>query len=423
MDLDHLSDDELRGRLRCLSGHERRLLADLLRHLAQADKRRASDGWGFPSLFAYCTEELRYSEASAYKRITAARAAARCPALLDLLEGGRTHLEAILILAPHLTEDNAADLLARADGKSKREVEVLVAELAPRPDIRDCVMRLPDPAALPGHTSPSVANLAGASSALIAPASPSAPVGDPAAPPNGDGTAIPSWPALPAASPTAAAGILPARETTALARERLRPLSPGRVHFGFTGSESLRAKLERIRDLLLHKHPGGRLEDVIGEMAEVFLDAKDPERRAIRREARRRSERRQEARWNAPGPDTGGPAAARTDRAIPQAVRAQAWIRDGGRCAFVAKDGRRCAQRGGLEFDHIIPRALGGPSGCVDNVRLLCRAHNQFAARECFGPGLVGPHRRNSGTGGRKTDPGPIQRNERPIGENAPRPP
>lgn len=421
MDLNLLSDGELRDRLRCLSGHERRLLADLLRHLAQADKRRASDGWGFPSLFAYCTEELRYSEASAYKRITAARAAARYPALLGLLERGRTHLEAILILAPHLTTDNAADLLARADGKSKREVEVLVAELAPRPDIRDCVMRLPDPASLPGRTSPGRAMLGGAPSALIEPASSSVPTGNPVPPPGNDGTAILSWPPLPTASPTATAshGILPARETTALPRERLRPLSPGRVHFGFTGSEDLRAKLERIKELLLHKHPGGRLEDVIGEMAEVFLDAKDPERRAIRRETRRRSERRPEAGRDAPGRDAGGPAAAHPDRTIPRAVRAQAWARDGGRCAFVAKDGRRCAERGVLEFDHIIPHALGGPSDCVDNVRLLCRAHNQFAARECFGPDLVGPHRRSS----RMTDPGPLRRSDGSVEKDAPRPP
>ncbi|HUS64782.1 MAG TPA: hypothetical protein VMZ28_09585, partial [Kofleriaceae bacterium] len=50
------------------------------------------------------------------------------------------------LLRPHLTRENAGDLLARADGKSKRQVQVLVAEVAPRPDMAPVVRRLPTPA-------------------------------------------------------------------------------------------------------------------------------------------------------------------------------------------------------------------------------------------------------------------------------------
>jgi hypothetical protein len=65
-------------------------------------------------------------------------------------------------------------------------------------------------------------------------------------------------------------------------------------------------------------------------------------------------------------------------------VRREVWERDGHQCAFVGENGRRCEARRGLECDHITPVARGGES-TVANVRLLCRAHNQFEADRVFG--------------------------------------
>ena len=39
------------------------------------------------------------------------------------------------MLAPHLTDTNCEKLLARATHKTKRELLVLVAEIAPKPDV------------------------------------------------------------------------------------------------------------------------------------------------------------------------------------------------------------------------------------------------------------------------------------------------
>jgi hypothetical protein len=60
------------------------------------------------------------------------------------------------------------------------------------------------------------------------------------------------------------------------------------------------------------------------------------------------------------------------------------YLRDDARCSFVAHDGRRCDARALLELDHAEPWARLGEAG-VDNLRLRCRAHNQWHARECFG--------------------------------------
>jgi hypothetical protein len=65
-------------------------------------------------------------------------------------------------------------------------------------------------------------------------------------------------------------------------------------------------------------------------------------------------------------------------------VRREVYVRDGGRCTFVAQDGRRCGSRVWLENDHVTPRACGGASD-AGNLRLRCRAHNLLHARQCFG--------------------------------------
>ena len=62
--------------------------------------------------------------------------------LLTMLEDGRLHLSGIVELAPHLTDENCGELLARATHKTKREILELVAEIAPNPDVPP-VMRKP----------------------------------------------------------------------------------------------------------------------------------------------------------------------------------------------------------------------------------------------------------------------------------------
>jgi 5-methylcytosine-specific restriction endonuclease McrA len=75
-------------------------------------------------------------------------------------------------------------------------------------------------------------------------------------------------------------------------------------------------------------------------------------------------------------------------RYIPLEVKWAVWGRDGGRCTFVGENGQRCPACSDLDFDHIIPVARGGKS-TVENVRLLCSAHNQYEAERTFGAGFM----------------------------------
>ena len=57
------------------------------------------------------------------------------------------HVSGVVLLAPHLTDDNADELLAAAGHKSKAEIEVLLAQRHPRPDVPTSLE--PVPAASP----------------------------------------------------------------------------------------------------------------------------------------------------------------------------------------------------------------------------------------------------------------------------------
>jgi 5-methylcytosine-specific restriction endonuclease McrA len=70
-------------------------------------------------------------------------------------------------------------------------------------------------------------------------------------------------------------------------------------------------------------------------------------------------------------------------RHIPAEVKREVFLRDLGRCAFVGTHGRRCAERGFVEFHHVHPYALGGLA-TVDNIELRCRRHNDYEAHAYF---------------------------------------
>jgi hypothetical protein len=112
-------------------------------HLAALDSRAmlyAAHGYG--SLFRYCTQALRLSEDAACNRIDAARACRRFPLILDLLASGSLSLTSVRLLGPHLTAENHESVLAKATNKTRREIEALLAELAPRPDLPSTVRRV-----------------------------------------------------------------------------------------------------------------------------------------------------------------------------------------------------------------------------------------------------------------------------------------
>jgi hypothetical protein len=159
-----LSDAGLLARLRDLAGRERAALVELLAHLAELAGRR------YGTLFAYCRGALGFSEDAAYNRVEAGRACRRFPVILELLVDGSVTLTSVRMLGRHLTPANHAEVLAAARGRSKPEIEALVARLAPKPDLPPMIRRLPDPARAPADPAPPPPAISAAIPCLSVPA-------------------------------------------------------------------------------------------------------------------------------------------------------------------------------------------------------------------------------------------------------------
>jgi 5-methylcytosine-specific restriction endonuclease McrA len=148
-------------------------------------------------------------------------------------------------------------------------------------------------------------------------------------------------------------------------RPSVEPLDGERARLHITVSRRLLAKLDAAKAALSHSHPGASSEEVL-EAALNLLLAQRAKQKGIVEKSRK------------------VPAAPVNSEAIPAAVKREVWTRAGGRCEWQLESDERCGSTLRLEFDHILPRALGGPS-TVDNLRVVCRAHNQLAARQAFG--------------------------------------
>jgi hypothetical protein len=332
--LQSIADDELLCRLVQLLSDSRRVEADLVAHIGEVDRRRLYARQASPSMFVYCTQVLHLSEAEAYLRINAARAAREHPVLLTMLEDGRVHLSGIVQLAPHLTPENRDVLLERASYRSKREIEELLAEMFPRPDAPALMRKLPErrpalPPVLPCPEGP------GTQKARLFPERVEQP-----------GPVAPTPPA---------AFVL--------------PLSPARYKVQFTASAELHGKLERLQALMRSKIPDGDLAAIIEEAVSEKL---------VRLEARLFGAAK------APRTGLSDSDTSPGSRHIPAAVKRVVSERDGRRCRYEDEHGRRCSAREGLQYHHRHPFALGGGRDPA-NIILLCATHNGLSAEHDYG--------------------------------------
>src|SRR2546428_10159563 len=144
-----LSDRHLLDEVKRLAARERDVTVELIAHLAEIEERGLHHAEGFGSMFLYCRTALQLSEHAAYGRIEAARAARKFPVILGMLAEGSLNLTAVGLLGRHLTRDNYRAVLAEAKGRSKSEVEELVARLHPQPDVPSSIRKLPAAAPVP----------------------------------------------------------------------------------------------------------------------------------------------------------------------------------------------------------------------------------------------------------------------------------
>jgi hypothetical protein len=326
--LKDLNDHDLIARTKRAAENERRTTAELVALLAEIDDRRLYEGEGCSSLFAYCTQVLHLSEHAAYGRIEAARLSRRFPVVLRLLDSGEATLTTVCLLAAHLTDDNCDALFNAIRHKSKREVELLVAGIAPCPDIAPLIRKIPRAAVKPSFS--------GSHAGLLPTAALAGPLFSPA---------------------------------IASVRPTIAPLAPERYLIKVTVGAETHAKLRRAQDLLRHAVPGGDPATIIDRGLTLLIA--QLERTKLGRPTR-----------SGPRPTAASPATS-SSRHVSAALRREVWTRDEGRCAFVGAEGR-CSSTAFLEIHHVLPFAAGGKT-VTENLSLRCRAHNGLEAEKFFG--------------------------------------
>jgi len=363
--LSHLSDGALLRDLHALVARDRATTAELLAHLAEVDARKLYLPAAYPSMYAWCVGELGLCEQAAFKRIRAARAARQFPALYPAIADGRLHLSAVVRIATHLTPENVEGLLSAAAHRSMAELEHLLAERFPQPDVPTCLDAIPGNSVWQQLSSRTVVF---------------------------DERGIPELASGPVA-PDERGCLEPAAASlqSPSSRPRVTPLAPERYALQVTLPQRTHDKLQHAKALLGHAVPSGDLAEVLDRALEALIEKLERRKCAAASRPRATAERRSS-----------------DPRHIPAAVRREVWARDGGRCTFASDAGHRCGERMRLEFDHVEPVARGGRA-TVAGLRLRCRAHNQYEAERVFGEGFMAHKRRGRdarATAGRGPAPG-----------------
>ena len=120
--LSTISDNRLVRQIESLRGKERKVLAGVLRHLIEIERRRLYLPRGYSSLFEFCTQHLKYSRSAAGRRIAAVRALAKFPSLEGYILKGEINLYALSLISGILTEDNFAQVISGIRNRSTRAV-------------------------------------------------------------------------------------------------------------------------------------------------------------------------------------------------------------------------------------------------------------------------------------------------------------
>ena len=334
--LDALTDQALLGQFGELVRQDHEGNAQLLRHIDAIDRRQIWAKQGHSSMFDWLVVRHHMSESTAGKRIGAARTARRFPILFSMVARGEIHLSGIHRLKAHLTPENHEHVLAAAKHNTIRQIEALVARIAPQPDVPSTLRALP--------RQPEAAS---AMSLQLSPAPAPAPAGRP----------------LPKRAPDPA------------------PLSPGRYKLVVTLGETAKGKLDQLQDLLAHQIPNSDPAAIIERALDALLTEVHKQKIGIMEKPR------------APKAKHKSTTTTRRKRVRPAAgVRREVWRRDEGRCAFVGEDGHRCNATRGLEYAHIHPWAKGGDDTAT-NLSLRCPAHNAFEADCDYGASFIASKR------------------------------
>jgi len=324
--LPQVSNDHLISQLKSLVLREREMLLEILKYLREVEARQLHLKLGYPSLHAFMTQHLAYSEGAAGRRILAMRLMKSLPEVAPKIQKGELSLSVASQVQGFIQREEKQrkitkheplkpleklNLLTQLQGTSSRECERRLVQLAPE-------------------------------------------------------TGLPNEKTRPLSEEKSLIQFVAGRELI----QKLEKLKSLTSHSNPEGKYEL--LFSKLADLALDRLDPERR-------------AKRREDRERRWKAKEKlsppaPESENKARKNGQSsPSNATPTLERRrSRYIPQRIKDEIQQRDGGRCQYQnPKTGRKCRSTYQLELDHRYPFSLGGEHS-EKNLRLYCRRHNQF---------------------------------------------
>ncbi len=292
--ISNLSDSKLLSSTHNVARQERYLLAILIEHLSEIERRKLYSDLQYHSLYEYCVKELKLSEDQAYRRVTAMRLAQKDEVVRKKIEKGELSMSNLNLLHGLFREVNL-----------KQDEKQEAIELASNSSKNECKRRLDE--FKKKH------------------------------------------------------GIVPKPK-----RPVMRPDTENTIRFNVSLQRETFLKIRRLQGHYAHQRL--ELPDVIDRMADALL-----EKNEISNNTNRLNN--QKSPKNSPSISHTNPNS--TSRYINPELKKQIRARAQNRC-------EKCGSTYALEFDHIKPIALGGPTN-YENLRLLCRNCNQRQGIKTFG--------------------------------------
>jgi 5-methylcytosine-specific restriction endonuclease McrA len=359
MDFKNKTDSDLISEFKDLVAKERQLQTRILQYLRIIENKKIYLALGFSSLFVFLTEEIGYSETTAYRRIQAMRLIQEMPEVEQKLETGKISLSVAsqfhgflkkenqkrkLNQRPKLSLQEKSDLLSKIEGTSAKKCEQKLIGLNPE-------------LALPQEKTKTLTP---------------------------DKTLIQFL----------------ANKELIKKIERLKSLTSHQNPEG-----KYEVLMEKLVEIALEK-----LDPIRRELRRSKSGKKETQ--AIKNAPSAGPVRNKQAnsvQWTEANCALASPERARiiwgehltnadskiplqnpqlstlkVGRYISPKLKDQIWVRDQGRCQFQeSKTGGTCGSQYQVELDHRFPFSLGGEN-FEKNLQLRCRAHNQYQAKLIF---------------------------------------
>lgn len=362
------SNTELHEKLKYLVRTERKILITILDHLSEVKRRRIYAELGYSSLFNYCVKELNYSESAALRRIQALKLTEELPEIKDKLNSGVLNLSTVSMAQTFFQKEKSLCEIKNPDLPLLDSLSVSNHKVATSPQFKDKSRKLEFLKSLENKTTKE------AQKEMVK------------------------------LSPEAA-----------LTFETQKPITENLTELKLTLNETQLKKLNQLKALRSDFRSTAELLEWLLDQSLKKMDLNQVKENSKEASNPAQSYTTATKIINKVGPvfsnvnlDKNAQKAIRDEHEAPFivcntnlskklsdfsfknnstkkiSIKKQVYMKSKGQCSFVAKNGHKCLETHGLEIDHIFPKAKGG-NDSVQNLRLLCKAHNQLEAIRHFG--------------------------------------